>query len=145
MALVLLYQKKAAEVPPWPGPRLDRWCPAQGDNQSGYRSWLATSHGSAEIYLMAVEPTVHRRGIGRTLVAALEDDLLADGVELLQVKVLGPSQPDASYEQTRQFYDHIGFQARGGDSRPMARQPLPDHGEDSPASVRDAGKGSPRL
>ncbi len=41
---------------------------------------------------------------------ALEDDLLADGVELLQVKVLGPSQPDASYEQTRQFYARMGFQ-----------------------------------
>jgi len=56
---------------------------------------------SAEIYLMAVEPAMHRQGIGSALVEALEADLVADGVHLLQVKTLGPSHPDASYEQTR--------------------------------------------
>jgi hypothetical protein len=30
-------------------------------------------------------------------------------VELLQVKTLGPSLPDASYDQTRRFYVHMGF------------------------------------
>lgn len=64
---------------------------------------------SAEIYLMAVEPAMHRRGIGRTLVGALENDLVADGVELLQVKTLGPSHPDAGYVRTRQFYASMGF------------------------------------
>jgi len=64
---------------------------------------------SAEIYLMAVELALHRRGIGRALVAALEGDLAADGVELLQVKTLGPSQPDASYDRTRRFYSRLGF------------------------------------
>lgn len=64
---------------------------------------------SAEIYLMAVEPALHRRGIGRALVEALEADLLADGVGLLQVKTLGPSLPDAGYERTRRFYARIGF------------------------------------
>lgn len=72
---------------------------------------LAARHfpESAEIYLMAVEPALHRRGIGRALVEALEGNLMADGVELLQVKMLGPSRPDASYEQTRRFYAHVGF------------------------------------
>ena len=72
---------------------------------------LAARHfpESAEIYLMAVAPAVHRRGIGQALVEALEADLIADGVELLQVKTLGPSLPDASYDQTRRFYLHIGF------------------------------------
>jgi GNAT superfamily N-acetyltransferase len=64
---------------------------------------------SAEIYLMAVAPAVHRRGVGRALVAALENDLIADGVELLQVKTLGPSHPDAGYIRTRQFYASMGF------------------------------------
>jgi GNAT superfamily N-acetyltransferase len=72
---------------------------------------LAARHfpQSAEIYLMAVEPALHRRGIGRALVKALEADLMADGVELLQVKTLGPSWPDDGYGRTRQFYARMGF------------------------------------
>src|SRR5207245_8586797 len=58
---------------------------------------------AAEIYLLAVEPSVHRRGAGRALVEAFERDLVADGVRLLQVKTQGPSRPDAGYELTRQF------------------------------------------
>lgn len=52
---------------------------------------------------------MHRQGIGRELVGALEDDLIADGVELLQVKTLGPSHPDVGYSRTRQFYTSVGF------------------------------------
>ncbi len=72
---------------------------------------LAARHfpESAEIYLMAVEPAMHRRGIGGALIEALEADLVADGVELLQVKTLGLSQVDASYDQTRRFYSRMGF------------------------------------
>jgi GNAT superfamily N-acetyltransferase len=72
---------------------------------------LAERHfpGAAEIHLMAVDPAWHRRGAGRVLVAALEADLIADGVEFLQVKTLGPSQPDEGYAQTRQFYTRVGF------------------------------------
>jgi GNAT superfamily N-acetyltransferase len=72
---------------------------------------LAARHfpESAEIYLMAVDPALHRQGIGRALVRALEADLIADGVELLQVKTLGPSQPGDGYARTRQFYLRLGF------------------------------------
>jgi GNAT superfamily N-acetyltransferase len=72
---------------------------------------LANRHfpQSAEIHLMAVDPGLHRRGVGRALVAALEADLAADGVEFLQVKTLGPSHPDAGYQLTRQFYAGMGF------------------------------------
>jgi GNAT superfamily N-acetyltransferase len=59
---------------------------------------------------MAVDPGWHRRGAGRALVAALEADLIADGVRFLQVKTLGPSSPDPGYERTRQFYASAGFQ-----------------------------------
>jgi len=64
---------------------------------------------SAEIYLMAVDPAVHRSGIGRALVTALEADLIAEGVQFLQVKTLGPSRPDPGYERTRLFYASVGF------------------------------------
>lgn len=73
---------------------------------------LAVRHfpSSAEIYLMAVDPTVHRQGAGRALIAALEADLAADQVEFLHVKTLGPSVPDPGYARTRQFYANAGFQ-----------------------------------
>jgi ribosomal protein S18 acetylase RimI-like enzyme len=64
---------------------------------------------SAEIYLMAVDPAVHRQGAGRALVTALESDLIADGVEFLQVKTLGPAHPDPGYARTRRFYASVGF------------------------------------
>jgi GNAT superfamily N-acetyltransferase len=72
---------------------------------------LAVRHfpASAEIYLMAVDPAWHRRGAGRALVAALEADLIAEGVEFLQVKTQGPARPDPGYEKTRQFYTAVGF------------------------------------
>lgn len=73
---------------------------------------LAKRHfpSSAEIYLMAVDPAVHRQGVGRALISALEADLAADDVQYLQVKTLGPSHPDAGYARTRLFYASAGFQ-----------------------------------
>jgi GNAT superfamily N-acetyltransferase len=72
---------------------------------------LAVRHfpASAEIYLMAVDPAWHRRGAGRALVAALEADLIPQGVEFLQVKTQGPTRPDVGYAKTRQFYANVGF------------------------------------
>ncbi len=64
---------------------------------------------AAEIHVLAVEPSLHRHGVGRALVAALESDLLADGCRMLQVKTLGPSKPHAGYERTRKFYAAAGF------------------------------------
>jgi ribosomal protein S18 acetylase RimI-like enzyme len=64
---------------------------------------------SAEIHLMAVDPDLHRRGVGRALMAALEADLISDGCQFLQVKTLGPSASDPCYALTRRFYMSLGF------------------------------------
>ncbi len=64
---------------------------------------------SAEIHLMAVQPDLHRAGVGRALVQSLEADLAASGCKLLQVKTLGPSHPDPGYALTRAFYDAMAF------------------------------------
>ena len=64
---------------------------------------------SVEIELLAVTPGRHRAGIGRALVEAIEADLRARGVRLLQVKTFGPSGDSAEYERTRAFYAALGF------------------------------------
>ena len=83
----------------------------QGQERHPVGALLAQRHFpcSAEIYLIAADRALHRRGIGRALVTALEADLIAGGVEFLQVKTLGPTRPDAGYERTRQFYAGLGF------------------------------------
>jgi GNAT superfamily N-acetyltransferase len=64
---------------------------------------------AAEVYLMAVAPDLHRRGVGRALLTAAEEELSSEGTRFLQVKTLGPSSPDASYQKTRSFYLSQGF------------------------------------
>jgi GNAT superfamily N-acetyltransferase len=65
---------------------------------------------SAEILVMGCLPEVHRQGTGRALVERAEAWLLDEGVEYLQVKTLGPSRPDPSYDVTRVFYQALGFE-----------------------------------
>lgn len=87
----------------WPGSQLGEGQPVG--------VLLATRHfpQSAEIHLLAVDPGLHRRGVGSALVRTLEADLITDGCELLEVKTLGPSRADAGYARTREFYLSIGF------------------------------------
>jgi len=104
------YVAKAHDLPTylaWPAP--DSPVPGTAGHPVGVLLVARHFPESAEIYLLAVEPALHRQGIGRALVETLEADLLADGVEFLQVKTLGPSHPDACYERTRQFYTRMGF------------------------------------
>lgn len=75
----------------------------------GYLTWHQPFPQSAEISWMAVCQTHHRRGIGRELIAALEQRLLDDGVRLLSVKTLADLHPSPEYAQTRAFYASVGF------------------------------------
>ena len=58
---------------------------------------------------MGVRPERHGRGIGTALVEAAEAFLRERGIEYLQVKTLGPSQPSEAYARTRRFYRARGF------------------------------------
>jgi GNAT superfamily N-acetyltransferase len=75
----------------------------------GFLTLVRHSPYAAEVYVMAVLPELHRRGIGHALLTHAEGLLAADGVEFLQVKTLAPSRPDEGYERTRAFYLASGF------------------------------------
>lgn len=64
---------------------------------------------SAEVHVIAVRPELHRSGVGKQLLQHAEKMLCQDGVEYLQVKTRGPSQPDEHYERTRAFHLAMGF------------------------------------
>ena len=64
---------------------------------------------AAEIAVMGVRPALHRKGIGRALLASAETYLRDLGISYLQVKTLSASRPDASYAKTREFYLAAGF------------------------------------
>jgi N-acetylglutamate synthase-like GNAT family acetyltransferase len=81
---------------------------------------------SAEIHCMAVRPEFHGKGLGRALMDYAEGLLASRPIEFLQVKTLGPSRPNAEYERTRGFYQHMGF-------RPLEENDL--WGRDNPCLI----------
>lgn len=64
---------------------------------------------SIELYLIAVHPAYRRRGIGRKLLARIEQDLRNRSVPLLHVKTVGDTYEHAGYAETRAFYRSCGF------------------------------------
>lgn len=83
---------------------------ALADEQpAGFLSIKRHSDYSAEIFVMAVAPVFHRRGVGRRLVDAVEKMLREQRVEYLQVKTLSAAHPSLEYAQTRMFYLAVGF------------------------------------
>jgi len=64
---------------------------------------------AVEVYLMAVRNSHLRQGIGRRLLASVEGDARAFGTRLIEVKTIGPSNPDPRFAATRAFYQEMGF------------------------------------
>lgn len=71
-----------------------------GSTEVGLLTLVQHTTYSAEIFVMAVLPRLHRQGVGQALVRYAESMLAPDGVIFLQVKTLGPSKPDAGYKKT---------------------------------------------
>lgn len=73
----------------------------------GYLTYTQCFPESVEISWMAVAQSHHRRGVGRRLIAALEQKLPPGS--LLSVKTLADSHPSPEYAITRAFYSALGF------------------------------------
>jgi len=68
-------------------------------------------HGqmSAEVYWMGVDPTCHRKGLGRIQMKLAIQDVRKRGMKFMFVATL---HPDVEYEpflRTRCFYEAMGF------------------------------------
>ena len=64
---------------------------------------------AAEMYVLGVKRRFHRQGIGRGLIDAALRFADKEGLRLLTVKTLAPSNPDPHYAGTRKFYEAAGF------------------------------------
>jgi GNAT superfamily N-acetyltransferase len=64
---------------------------------------------AAEVYVMGVKRSWHRRGIGRALIDGVVQLATSWGIQFLTVKTLWASNDDPNYAQTRRFYEAVGF------------------------------------
>jgi GNAT superfamily N-acetyltransferase len=83
--------------------------PVFAAGRDGFLALRLHNPAAAEIHVMGVRPERHGRGIGTALVAAAETFLRERGIQYLQVKTLGPSEPSEHYARTRSFYEARGF------------------------------------
>jgi GNAT superfamily N-acetyltransferase len=80
-----------------------------GEQVLGFLTLKQHSPYSIEIYVMGVKSEMQRNGIGQALMERAEVYAKGLGIEYLQVKTLGPSNPDENYANTRAFYMAMGF------------------------------------
>ena len=80
-----------------------------GDRSVGFICLHETGKATAEIYVMGVNLDYHRKGIGRSLFAALKQGATQAGYSFLQVKTVQMGKYD-DYDDTNRFYQSLGFQ-----------------------------------
>ena len=82
----------------------------EGENIAGFVTYTITVDETvAELTWIAVHPNLHRKGIGRSLVEALEEVVVGLGVSALEVSTVADSVEYEPYARTRTFYHALGF------------------------------------
>ena len=70
---------------------------------------FTSDEGKVKISWIAVDPRIHRFGIGSKLLKTLEEKLKKIGVKELRVGTVAESVKYEPYERTRAFYKKMGF------------------------------------
>lgn len=63
------------------------------------------TEGVADLYWIAVDPDIHRSGVGRKLLAASEEAICAAGGRM----VIAETSATSPYDHTREFYTRMGY------------------------------------
>lgn len=64
---------------------------------------------TGEIVVCGVRPAYHRAGLGKALYTAAEEYFRQNGCRYMLVKTLSDTVDFAPYDQTRRFYQGVGF------------------------------------
>ena len=80
-----------------------------GNDYVGMMTLKRQTPQTIEIRALGVMPDRHRQGIGRALIEEVENYATQQGAVLLSLKTVGPSDPNPIYQDTRAFYDALGF------------------------------------
>lgn len=113
--------------------QVERGLIAEDDGKAvGFLIYCAKDNRTAELSWIGVRPELHRKGIGRALVNALEASLVQSGFQSLEVSTVAATTEDESYARTRTFYRAVGFSDvqidmkwfSSGDDRLLLRKPL---------------------
>lgn len=91
--------------------RLPTWIAIEHDEIKGFLTLQQHSPQSFEIHCIAIHAGARTCGIGRTLLAHCESWIAAAGGNFLQVKTIATTAPSPEYQQTRAFYERMGFVA----------------------------------
>lgn len=89
---------------------METWAAYDGEEVVGFISTNKHNKVTAEVHVMGVLSTHHRRGVGRLLLRAAETHLSQSGFKFLTVKTLSESRPNKEYDLTRKFYLSTGFE-----------------------------------
>lgn len=89
--------------------RYPSWVAIENEKVVGVITLREVLSKSYEITFLVVDPTYHRKGVGRNLVNFVEEVTRRAGGQWLHVKTLAMSHPDPHYALTREFYVSIGF------------------------------------
>jgi ribosomal protein S18 acetylase RimI-like enzyme len=83
------------------------------DRIAGWVTWYASSDsrdpGLMELTWIAVRRDLRGRGIGRALMASVEEILRAEGIRTLELWTVAASSGLPAYDDTRAFYRALGF------------------------------------
>ncbi|HIU14176.1 MAG TPA: GNAT family N-acetyltransferase [Candidatus Fimiplasma intestinipullorum] len=80
----------------------------QGEQVNGFCALKPTSPDTLEIAVIGVQPSLHRHGIGASLIKAASQYAIANHYALLQVKTIESGYYE-SYDKTNRFYTSMGF------------------------------------